>query len=602
MTRIKALAFALFVSCAIQPAYAAGTEPVHNVILFVPDGLRSVMVDRQTAPTMADVRDSGVNFHNSHSMFPTVTTANASALSTGHYLGDTGDFGNSIYVGFPVRNALDTSVPFLENDMVLGEMDAHFGGDYLGHQTVLSAARAAGYGTAVIGKLGPSLILDHTARDGQSTIIIDDATGKNDQMDGPRRGIPLGKAVSDALDAAGLPLSAPPADVPNREQQTYFADAFTKAVLPLLKAKGKPFFAVFWSRDPDGSQHNQTDSKARLTPGINGLTSMEAIGNADSDLAAIRAALKAQGLDATTDIVVAADHGFSTIYKESATSISAKMQFEDVPLGNLPNGFVAIDLSRALGMKLFDPDDGNRRVRDATHPKRGNGLLGTDPANPEIVVAANGGSDLIYLPGTDAATLAPKVVQALLNQDYSSGIFVRDDMGAIPGTLPLSAINLKGAARTPTPAIVVNFKSFATGCDLPVRCTAEIADAPLLQGQGYHGSLSRADTFNFQAAIGPDFKKGFVDAAPSSNADIGQTIAHILHLKLEGAGKLTGRVLSEAFPGGTAPAVKRQTLRAAPAANGLATELDVQSVGDTRYFDAGGFPGRTVGLSNQDKN
>ena len=38
------------------------------------------------------------------------------------------------------------------------------------------------------------------------------------------------------------------------------------------------------------------------------------------------------------------------------------------------------------------------------------------------------------------------------------------------------------------------------------------------------------------------------------------------------------------------------------AAEGLATQLDVQSVGDTRYFDAGGFPGRTIGLSVPDKN
>jgi hypothetical protein len=248
-------------------------------------------------------------------------------------------------------------------------------------------------------------------------------------------------------------------------------------------------------------------------------------------------------------------------------------------------------------LKLFDPDDGNHRIGDAMHPRRGNGLLGADPAAPEIVVTANGGSDLIYLPQADAAALAPKVVAALLAEDYTSGLFVRDDLGSVPGALPLSAIGLKGAARTPTPAIVVNFKSFSTGCDIAVKCTAEIADAPLGQGQGYHGSLSRADSYNFQAAIGPDFKTGFVDTAPSSNADIGATIAHILKLTLKGDGKLTGRVLSEAFPGGATPAVKRQTLRAAPAANGLATLLDMQSVGDTRYFDAGGFAGRTVGLT-----
>ena len=43
-----------------------------------------------------------------------------------------------------------------------------------------------------------------------------------------------------------------------------------------------------------------------------------------------------------------------------------------------------------------------------------------------------------------------------------------------------------------------------------------------------HGNFSRADTNNFMAAIGPDFKKGFVDEAPVSNADVGKTIAHLL--------------------------------------------------------------------------
>lgn len=33
-----------------------------------------------------------------------------------------------------------------------------------------------------------------------------------------------------------------------------------------------------------------------------------------------------------------------------------------------------------------------------------------------------------------------------------------------------------------------------------------------------HGSFSRAETMNFMAAIGPDFKNGFVDVAPVSTA------------------------------------------------------------------------------------
>ncbi len=34
-----------------------------------------------------------------------------------------------------------------------------------------------------------------------------------------------------------------------------------------------------------------------------------------------------------------------------------------------------------------------------------------------------------------------------------------------------------------------------------------------------------------------------------------------------------------------------------PGPGGLRTLLDEQSVGDTRYFDAAGFAGRTVGLA-----
>ena len=65
------------------------------------------MVTPQTAPAMAEVRDKGVNFKNSHSLFPTFTTANASAMATGHYLGDTGDFTNTIYTGYPVAPPTD---------------------------------------------------------------------------------------------------------------------------------------------------------------------------------------------------------------------------------------------------------------------------------------------------------------------------------------------------------------------------------------------------------------------------------------------------------------------------------------------------------------
>jgi hypothetical protein len=57
-------------------------------------------------------------------------------------------------------------------------------------------------------------------------------------------------------------------------------------------------------------------------------------------------------------------------------------------------------------------------------------------------------------------------------------------------------------------------------------------------------------------------------------------------------------VLTEALPNGALPEVSNRVVMSEPAPNGLATVLNMQMVGATRYFDAAGFPGRTVGLSS----
>jgi hypothetical protein len=595
--------YGLILGLVLIGTNAAAADIPNNVILFVPDGLRALMVKPDTAPAMAALSNDGVLFRNSHALFPTFTTANASGFATGHYLGDTGDFSNTIYAGYPVPGAGNSVTPFLESDPVLGDIDEHFLGDYLDEVTLLKAAREAGYNTATIGKLGPALIFDHTERTGLKTVVIDDQTGT-------AKGIPLAPWVVDGLNNAGLPTQTPgrgdngksgsstePGTLSaNVVQQAYFMDVLTKVVLPKFRADAKPFVLVFWSRDPDGSQHNQGDSHLTLTPGINGPTSLAGIRNADDDLARLRKSLETIGLDETTDIVVSADHGFSTISKQSKTSGAAKAHYDDVPAGLMPPGFLAIDLATSLGLPLFDPDKANAPVAPGTHPKSGNGVLGDDPDKPVLVVAANGGSDLIYLPQPVAKGLADKVVKALLSQDYVGGLFVDDALGRIPGALPLSAINLKGTAVTPMPAIAVSFRSFTTGCAQPTNCSVEIADTGLQQGQGMHGSFGRGDTYNFMAAIGPDFKQHYVDALPSSNADIGQTLAALLHLTVPQQGKLIGRVLTEAMVDGATPTATSKLEASEPSSDGLKTVLKLQTIGATRYFDAAGIPGRVVGL------
>ncbi len=594
MRALPPLIAALLIAVAPAAAQAPAPHP-RNVVLFVADGLRTRAVDDSTAPTMAALAREGVSLRNGHALFPTFTTANASAMATGHMVGDTGDFSNTIYTGFdvPVTGRSKSATPFLENDRTLGELDRHFSGDYLGEPTILQLARARGYSTAAIGKLGPTLIFDHTARTGTATIIVDDWTGD------PARGIPLSAEMISRLKALNLPLRPPPrADGtrPNTLQQDYFVAVATRVVLPLFKERNRPFILVFWSCDPDGTQHTQTDSLNSLVPGINGPTSLAAIRNADDDLARIRAALAELALLDATDIIAVADHGVSTISKESRTSATVKTKIPGVAAGRLPPGFVALDLAQALGLPLFDPDADYKAIGPGQHPARGNAFIGGARDHPKVVVAANGGSDLIYLPGGDKS-LAKRIIEALLAQDYVSGIFVDSRLGTLPGTLALDDIALEGSAVTPRPAIVVSFRSFDTACGEPVRCAVEVADTFLQEGQGMHGAFSRADTWNFMAMQGPDFKSHFIDPAPASTADIGRTIAAMLGLGGDDHGRLTGRVLAEALREGTVPQVTTCVLMSEPAANGLATVLNVQQVGTTRYFDAAGFPGRAVGLS-----
>ena len=597
----------LIVSCVVGltavasvPAEAAP----RNVVLFVADGLRGGIVNAANTPAIDRLMRVGVRFTNTHALFPTFTMPNATAMATGHLLGDTGQYGNTIYTAFPVPGAGDSLTPFLENDPVLGDVDEHFAGNYLNEVTILRAAHAQGLSTASIGKLGPSLVFDNTARAGQETILIDDSTGRSG-------GVPLSDALRARLAEVGLPAQAPTrgvngqagtADTPgtgvaNVDQQNYFTAVATRAVLPLFKARGAPFVLVYWSRDPDGTQHNQGDSLGQLVPGINGPTSLAAIRNADANLAALLDALKEQGLADSTDVVVTSDHGFSTISKESATSFSVTQSYKGVPKYQLPPGFLAIDLAHDLGLGLFDPDAKGAKVGSDSFPSRANGLIGDDPARPDVVVAANGGSDLVYLPTGDTA-LARKVVTALSRQDYVSGLFVSAALGPIPGTLPLASIALDGSALTPMPAIVVNFRSFSTGCADSTICGVEISDTVLQQGQGMHGSFSRADTRNAMGALGPSFRAGLESPVPASNADLGRTIARILDLTIPAKGTLVGRVLTEALANGATPTAEAHVLRSEPDAAGQVTILKYQTVEGTRYFDVAGYPGRTLGLSD----
>jgi hypothetical protein len=645
---MKKILLLLVAAAAVWPAsstfFAGQRAPAggrtRNIVIVVFDGLRAGSVNATETPTMDWICTHGVSFANSHSLFPTFTTANASAIATGHYLGDTGDFSNTFYIGRPIflsgnfGRAPGTYSPYIENDSVLGDLDTIFNGNYLGEETLLSAARAQGFNTAAVGKMGPAAIQDVSQLnpvEGKfampQTVIIDDGTGTAD-------GVPLSPQIISELQQEGLPTATPARNQPtgnnttpgtlsaNVEQQGYFVNALTRVILPLFKKSGKPFAVLYWSRDPDGTQHFQGDSLNKLVPGINGPTSKAGLKNADNNLKQILDYINSDpSLAANTDIFITADHGFATISKHDidaeghgTTSYSTKWVYKDahgrqeVNNGFLPQGFLAIDIAHELGLPLFDPDlqisgpDGKKiflpvdptiAQQSATvgqRPVTGNGLIGgtgriAKQTDAQVIISANGGSDLMYLPTHDPVTMA-KIVAFLARQDYVGGIFVDDDYGMIPGALPISAIRLAGSSKVPRPSIVVAFKTFATDAKDPIMNAVQITDYSLQHGQGMHGSFGRSNTFNFMTAIGPDFKKQFVDRAPISNADIQPTLAKILGLKVASNGKLNGRILQEALLGGP-DSVRSESHQESgqAAANGRTTLLRYQQSGKQVYFD-----------------
>lgn len=629
-------------------AVAARAQQRHNVIIFVADGLRRGSVNEKDMPTFARLRESGVDFRNSHSVFPTFTTANASAIATGHGLGDTGDYSNVLYPGVwlsrPDPSATSgTIVPFLENDEVLANMNAAFDGNYLGERTLLSVAREKGFNVASVGKLGPTAMQQNESLtwdqfgvlDTHDAIIVDDSTGSH-------AGVLLPGEITDAMLKAGLSLDAPTRSngygdssqasngftgdsqtagtlESNNVQEQWFSDVATKVLLPKFAADNKPFVLLFWSRDPDGTQHNQGDSLQSLSPGINGDTSRLGLRNADRCLKRLLDWLDANpSIKANTDVLVTSDHGFATISRreidaDGAMTAEPSAQLDYEPNGHekpeqrgtLPTGFLSIDLALRLHLRIFDPavraTDGAAPYAEVLlngekshYPVAGSAILAesikqTDGGDAKIIVAENGGSDLIYVPSHDKAVVR-QTIAALTELDYVGAIFADDDYcpsaADCPGALKLSAIGLVGKSRVPRPAIVVAFKTFY-GKAGDLQSALQVADTNLQEGQGQHGGFGREQTWNNMAAIGPDFKKGFVDAVPFGNIDIAPTVAHILGIEMPSIGTLKGRVATEALASGAA-AAKPQAPRvivSEPASNGVRTVLQYEEFSGTRYLD-----------------
>jgi len=564
-------------------------------VLMVWDGLRPDAVTVADTPNLFGLGREGARFDRHHSAYPTLTMVNAAALSTGADPQINGIMGNVLFFGpalhldgatatdESLKKVADKPTP-LENSKVLQQLNGPglFNGRLLRLDTIVQEIQREGGYTAVIGKQGPAFLFDNRigfSSDGKPQAAASNAPSNfllvSDDMAEPDDQAQTLKAAMPALG---------PNQVPATGRDAWFANLVVDRALPAAKAsaeRGHPALIVLWQHDPDLTQH---------VAGLGTIPALSALRNCDINLGHIRAAIRSLGIERMTNLMVVSDHGFATMAMRVALS----------------------ELLVKAGLKK-------------------------SADSKDVVVAANGGTDLIYVDpqlGYQARhDLLQKIVNFAAAQEWCGPIFSQQPAfgslkalmhgsypSGIAGTLSQSVAKVFSVGRAPD--LVLSFREISdrdnstfTGPQnrafwigahgqQPVQnkssalihpvqgvIYADTSTTGFTTGMGMHGAFGPRELHNFGAAIGPDFRRAFVDKIPSGNVDVAPTISWLLGLDINaGPGGIypNGRVMREAIVnGGAAPAISGYNLSCKIELQGMRvqTTLYVARAGDREYLD-----------------
>jgi hypothetical protein len=171
-----------------------------------------------------------------------------------------------------------------------------------------------------------------------------------------------------------------------------------------------------------------------------------------------------------------------------------------------------------------------------------------------------------------------KLVRFLQSREEFGAIFVDSRYGTLPGTLPMSSVNLENGTRQNNgqPDLVV---SFAWEAKQLVNGVPGIEFESLAGNRGMHGSFSPIDVHNTLVAAGPGFKSGTTIDTPTGNVDVAPTVARLLGLQMTQA---DGRVLNEALvrpASSSTPSVATRVVSPDVPAGGLTFRLPIDPAG-----------------------
>lgn len=264
-----------------------------KVVVVVFDGLRPDHVSSARTPALQAMGERGVISQRHHSIFPTVTRVNASALATGTGPASHGILDNTIYL--PTVRADRSLNTGDAADMLLA--DSVLQGRLLTVPTLQDYLSPAGLRVVVAsaGSSGSAYLL---AGAGRAVTIGTDFV----------RPAALRPYVERTLGPAAHDAS------PNLAANARAVEALLRVGVDSLNAD----VAYLWISDPDHTAH---------AAGLGSVMADSSIRAADREFARLLAGLAARGLTNQVDVIVVSDHGFSTHAGRDAALPSALAAF-----------------------------------------------------------------------------------------------------------------------------------------------------------------------------------------------------------------------------------------------------------------------------------